>query len=176
MVSWVSGSSQPVNEEAVALAERLNHPYSLAAALDFSAWVDQLRGDSEAARMHAEKAIAISTKHDFVFWLLTGMILHGWALTNVMRLTRAYLRCARRSQATNRPEPESCDPTIWRCWRMFRKNRGEKAEAFRLLDEAEVAVRASGERWWEAELYRVKGELTLNNPRRKLAVRQRKNC
>ena len=39
--------------------------------------------------------------------------------------------------------------------------RGEKAEAFRLLDEAEVAVRANGECWWEAELYRVKGELTL---------------
>ena len=70
-----------LNEEAVALAERLNHPYSLAAALDFSAWVDQLRGDSEAAQKHAEKAIAISMKHDFVFWLLTGMILHGWALT-----------------------------------------------------------------------------------------------
>ena len=161
MVCGYPDQASRLNEEAVALAERLNHPYSLAAALDFSAWVDQLRGDSEAARMHAEKAIAISTKHDFVFWLLTGMILHGWALTNEMRLTRAYPRCARRSQATNRPEPESCDPTIWRCWRMYSEARGEKAEAFRLLDEAEVAVRASGECWWEAELYRVKGELTL---------------
>ena len=81
---WFLGypdEARRLNEEAVALAERINHPYSLAAALDYSAWVDQLRGDSAAAQKHAENAIAISMKHDFVFWLLTGMILRGWALT-----------------------------------------------------------------------------------------------
>jgi predicted ATPase len=81
---WFLGypdQARSMNEEAVVLAERLNHPYSLAAALDFSAWVDQLRGDSVAAQKHAEAAIALSSKHDFVFWLLTGMILRGWALT-----------------------------------------------------------------------------------------------
>ena len=49
--------------------------------LDFSTWVHQLVQDRLAVREHAEAAIAISTKHEFVFWLLTGMILRGWAMT-----------------------------------------------------------------------------------------------
>ncbi len=153
-----------LNEEAVALAERLNHPYSLAAALDFSAWVDQLRGDSEAARMHAEKAIAISTKHDFVFWLLTGMILHGWALTNVNEAHEGISQMRQALAGYEQTGAGILRPYYLALLADVFGARGEKAEAFRLLDEAEVAVRASGECWWEAELYRVKGELTLQSP------------
>ena len=43
---------------------------------------------------------------------------------------------------------------------------GELKEALRLLDEAETAVRDSGERWYEAELYRHKGRLMLQDPTR----------
>jgi predicted ATPase len=39
-------------------------------------------------------------------------------------------------------------------------------EALRLLDEAEAAVRNSGERWYEAELYRHKGRLMLQDSTR----------
>jgi predicted ATPase len=38
---------------------------------------------------------------------------------------------------------------------------GKETEAFQRLDEAEAAVKANDERWWEAEVYRLKGELTL---------------
>jgi adenylate cyclase len=41
---------------------------------------------------------------------------------------------------------------------------GKEAEALELLDQAEAAVQASDERWWEAELHRLKGELTLKQP------------
>ena len=163
---WFLGypdQARRMNEEAVALAERLNHPYSLAAALDFSAWVDQLRGDSEAARSTRKTAIAISSKHDFVFWLLTGMILHGWALTNgnevdegVAQMRQALAGYEQTGAGILRPYYLALLADVFGA-------RGEKAEAFRLLDEAEVAVRANGECWWEAELYRLKGELTLQS-------------
>lgn len=38
---------------------------------------------------------------------------------------------------------------------------GKETEALQLLDEAVDAVQTSEERWWEAELHRLKGELTL---------------
>ena len=118
---WFLGypdEARRLNEEAVALAERLNHPYSLAAALDFSAWVDQLRGDIVAAKKHAENAIAISMKHDFVFWLLTAMILRGWALTASDRIEEGITQMLRLSPATNKRAPEYCGHTIWRYLRM----------------------------------------------------------
>ena len=152
------------NKEAVALAERLNHPYSLAAALDFSAWVDQLRGDSLSAQKHAEAAIAISSKHDFVFWLLTGMILRGWALTarnqvaeGIAQMGQALAGYQQTGAGILRPYYQALLADVY--------GRIEKeTEAFQLLDEAEAAVKATDERWWEAELYRLKGELTIKQP------------
>jgi predicted ATPase len=151
-------------EEAVELAERLNHPYSLAAALDFSAWVDQLRGDSQAAQEHAEAAIAISTKHDFVFWLLTGMILRGWALTardqvaeGIAQMGQALAGYQQTGAGILRPYYQALLADVY-------VRNGKETEAFQLLDEAEATVQANDERWWEAELYRLKGELTLKQP------------
>lgn len=149
------------NEEAVALAKRLNHPYSLAAALDFSAWVDQLRGDSLAAQEHAEAAIAISSKHDFVFWFLTGMILRGWALTargqiveGVAQMSQALAGYEQTGAGILRPYYLALIADVY-------GRIGRETEALQRLDEAEAAVKANDERWWEAELYRLKGELTL---------------
>ena len=151
-----------LNEEAVALAERLNHPYSQAAALNYSAWVDQLRGDSAAAQKHAENAIAISMKHDFVFWLLTGMILRGWALAasdlveeGMAQMLQALAGYEQTGAGILRPYYLALLADVYRA-------AGKPAEALQRLKEAEAAVQANDERWWEAELYRLKGELTLS--------------
>jgi class 3 adenylate cyclase/predicted ATPase len=167
---WFLGypdQASSLNDEAVALAERLNHPYSLAAALDFSAWVDQLRGDSVAAQEHAEKAIAISTQHDFPFWLLTGMILRSWALTasnqaeeveeGIDQMLKALAAYEQTGAGILRPYYLALLADVYR-------RIGKETEAFQRLDEAEGAVQANDERWWEAELYRLKGELTLKLP------------
>lgn len=153
-----------LNEEAVALAERLNHPYSLAAALDFSAWVDQLRGDSEAARVHAEKAIAISMKHDFVFWLLTGMILRGWALTAANQVEEGVAQMLQALAGYEQTGAGILRPYYLALIADVYGRIGKETEAFQRLDDAEAAVNANDERWWEAELYRLKGELTLKRP------------
>jgi predicted ATPase len=39
------------------------------------------------------------------------------------------------------------------------RKAGQAEEGLRVLDEALMTVRDTGERWWEAELYRLKGEL-----------------
>jgi hypothetical protein len=39
-------------------------------------------------------------------------------------------------------------------------------DAFRCISEALTTIEKTGERWWEADLYRLAGELTLKSPRR----------
>ena len=161
---WFLGypeEARRLNEEAVALAERLNHPYSLAAALDFSAWVDQLRGDSVAAQKHAENAIAISIKHDFVFWLLTAMILRGWALTASNRVEEGIAQMLQALAGYEQTGAGILRPYYLALLADVYRRIGKETEAIQRLDEAEAAVQANDERWWEAELYRLKGELTL---------------
>ncbi len=161
---WFLGypdEARRLNEEAVALAERINHPYSLAAALDYSAWVDQLRGDSAAAQKHAEDAIAISIKHDFVFWLLTGMILRGWALTASNRVEEGMTQMLQALGGYEQTGAGILRPYYLALLADVYRAAGKPAEALQRLEEAEAAVQANDERWWEAELYRFKGELTL---------------
>ena len=166
-VLWFLGHPERAlrkNDEALALAKKLSHPYSLAASLVFSAWLHQLVQNKQVAREHAEEALALSNKHEFVFWLLTGMILHGWSLPTgegagggIAQMRQGVTGYQATGAAIMLPYylgllADTCGAM------------GEYAEAWRLLGEAEAAVQSSGERWWEAEVYRLMGEITLTHP------------
>ena len=66
--------------EALALAHELSHPYSLAWAQCWAAWVSQFRRDVPAVHEHAEAAVALSTEQGFPLWAAWGTSLRGWAL------------------------------------------------------------------------------------------------
>src|SRR5262249_50447462 len=69
------------DHEALLLAQQLSHPYTLATALAFSAWLHQLCQDEQATQERAEAAVTLSTEQGFIFWMTWGTILRGWALT-----------------------------------------------------------------------------------------------
>jgi predicted ATPase len=154
------------NDEALALAQELSHPYSLAAALDFSAWIHQLSQNVGAAEKDAEAAIAISAEREFVFWLLIGMILRGWALTAGNKVDEGIALMRQGVAGYQATGAGIMRPYYLALMAEALAMTGELKEALRLLDEAEAAVRNSGERWYEAELYRHKGRLMLQDSAR----------
>ena len=66
--------------EALALAHALSHPFSLAFARCWAAFVSQCRRDVPAVHEHAEAAVALSTAQGFPQWAAQGTSLRGWAL------------------------------------------------------------------------------------------------
>ena len=151
------------NAEALALARELAHPYSLAAALVFSAWIHQLADDRQGVDRDAGAALAISMAHDFVFWLLTGMILRGWALADgatyaegVATMQQGLAGYQATGAGIMRPYYRALMARV--VWK-----EGRPAEALALLDEAEAAVLATGESWYEPELSRLRGEIALSD-------------
>src|SRR5262249_2928807 len=58
------------SEEALQLAEKVNHPQSMAFALFFTGIMYQLRREAKFAQVWAEKAITMSTEHDLTSWLI----------------------------------------------------------------------------------------------------------
>ena len=50
---------------------------------------------------------------------------------------------------------------FWPCWPRGMGRREQTDEGLRVLAEALAAVQETGERVWEAELHRLKGELVL---------------
>ena len=66
--------------DALALAQALSHPYSLAVMRCWAAYVYQWRRDAPAVYEQAEAAVALSTAQGFPHWEARGTSLRGWAL------------------------------------------------------------------------------------------------
>src|SRR5262249_25329686 len=82
MTLWLLGYPAQAlarRHEALALAQELAHPYSLAYAWCLAAFTSQFRRDASAVLEQAEAAIALSTKHGFPLWAALGTLLCGWA-------------------------------------------------------------------------------------------------
>ena len=68
-----------MSREAVALAQELSHPFSLAVALDYAAMFHQFRREPHAVYEQAEAAIALCTEQGFAYYLAWGTTMQGWA-------------------------------------------------------------------------------------------------
>jgi hypothetical protein len=65
------------SHEASTLAQELSHPLSLAAALDYAAFVHQYRRERHATQERAEAGIALSREKGFPQFVALGMIMRG---------------------------------------------------------------------------------------------------
>jgi predicted ATPase len=82
LVLWLLGYPDQAlkkQQEALALARQLNHPFSLATALGFGLRLAALRRDTQLVLAQVEATITLSTEHGFPFWQAWATILQGWA-------------------------------------------------------------------------------------------------
>lgn len=80
-VRWFSGDhagALSACAAAIAHAEALDHPHSLAFALSFSASVRLGLGDMAVAANEAARIISVSEQHGFAYWPPWGHALKGW--------------------------------------------------------------------------------------------------
>jgi predicted ATPase len=66
--------------EALALAQRLSHPFSMSSAGLFGGVLRQYRREARAAQENADGAIALSAEHGFTQFLAFTTSLRGWAI------------------------------------------------------------------------------------------------
>ena len=160
---WFLGKSEQAvrrNDEALRLAREISHPYSLTVALAFAAWLHQFLGDRKATREYAEAALALATEHNFAFWIPMGLILQGWAIAERDQ-TAQGVALMRQGLATFQAiGAEIMRPYYLGLLAEVEGKAGNADAGLRLVEEALAASEKSGERWWDAELHRLRGELT----------------
>ena len=150
------------SDETLNLTRELSHPFSLAVALTWLSMLHQYRRDPWEARALAEEAMGISSEHSFPNWLWVAAMVRGWALVEqgLQDEGRNQMReCAVLAEATG--------ARIWGPYRRALlaeayKRAGQADAAKQSLAEALTVVKKYGERYWEAELHRFKGELLLS--------------
>jgi predicted ATPase len=149
-------------QEALTLAQRVSHPPSLEYAFSSAVLVYQLRSEVSEARAHVERALAVSREHGLGFREVLASIFFGWTLVMQEHAAEGLPQMIEAIAAYRATGAEA-----WRhYWLALLAEAYGKAgqipESLAALAEALALVDKNGERFYEAELHRLKGELLLS--------------
>lgn len=160
---WFAGQpDEALNrmQSALALAHDLSEPHGLAHAFLFSAMLHQLRRESRMAQDHAEAALAIATQHELLLYQAMATVARGWAkiepdqeeeINEIRRGLDAY-------EATG---TQLVRPQLLALLAEALHVAGHVEEALHVVAEALAVAERNSEHYYDAELYRLKGELLL---------------
>jgi predicted ATPase len=164
---WLLGyadQAQQWNQEALTEAQQVGRTPSLARAQHFAAILSQHRRDMAATQAYAEAVLALATAQGFAHRVAQGRILLGWALamqgaasTGVAYLQQGLEAVQRIGQKLNYPYHLALLAEGY-------GQAGQPEAGLSVLDEALARVATTEERWWEAEVFRLKGALLLQLP------------
>src|SRR5262249_22017147 len=148
---------------ALNLAHEVTHAQSLAEALLFAAVLHQFRREGHAAQERAEATVALCAEQGFPFWLAWGTILRGWALAVQGQGEEGIAQLRQGLAASRAVGAEWGRSYALALLAGAHERMGQTKEGLAALAEALGVVHTTGERFYEAELYRLKGELTLQS-------------
>jgi len=149
------------SHEALTRAQEPAHPFTLAYALCFAGEIHQLRREVQAAQERAEAEMALCTEQGFAFYLARTMILRGWALAKQGQWEEGIEQMQQGLIAFRGTGAEQVRPYGLGLLAETYKDAGQPEEGLAVLAEALAVIQRTGERIYEAELYRLQGELRL---------------
>ncbi|ETW94885.1 hypothetical protein [Candidatus Entotheonella palauensis] len=150
------------SQEAITRAQELSHSFSLMYALSMAATLHQYRREETLTLERAEDTLDLASSYSLVPEITTGMqILRGWALA-VHGQREEGMAQIRNGLA----KWETIGVKLLQSYHLALLAEtlgqgGQADEGLQALDVAEALMETSGERFWEAELHRLKGELLL---------------
>jgi predicted ATPase len=117
-----------------------------------------------AVHEHAEAAIALSTEQGFPQWAAWGMSLHGWALA-MQGQEEAGIAQVRQGTAAWRATGAALNiPYYCTLLAEVLAHLDHLTDSLQALAEAHTLMEQHEERYWEAEIHRLRGVLLLRQP------------
>jgi DNA-binding SARP family transcriptional activator/predicted ATPase len=157
--------------EALALAQRFDHPLTTAIAYWAHALAHILRGEPLQARQWAERVIAVSDEYLLPLTRYQGILQLGWALTQLGELDEGIARMREGVEGTKATGAEMGLPYFVALLGEALGRAGRPDAGLEQIEHALVTAERNGARFQFSEMLRLKGELlaTLSNARRKEA-------
>ena len=162
-----SGAVRSV-DQAIALAERRDHPYSHTLALAYAALLHQMRLDTARVLACAEAAVALCDRYEFGYYGDWARVLIGWArgqeqpAEGIEIIEAALERLDRNRAQARRPYYLSLLAETY-------SRKGNRDRAASILDAAIGMAVDRGDVSWLPALYRQQSEL-LPAPERKATL------
>src|SRR5262249_37612538 len=147
--------------EALTLAQHLEHPYTLARGLYCMTLLHQLRREWQVVSERADTAITVATEHQVALVLALGPIMRGWALAMQGQGAEGLTQLRQGLDAYRATGAEFQRPHFLSLLAEVHRSLGQPEAGLTALSEGLTLVEKTGERYYEAELNRLKGELLL---------------
>ena len=143
--------------QATLLAKELNDMYGLVQALFFAGLTAHFTGHPREVERLASDLIQLSTRQNFAFWLAGGEILLGWALSACGNIAKAIARIEYgiKSWAVSGATLMVPYYLALKAEALYLADRN--SEALESITAAEAQIARTEERWWCAELHRLRG-------------------
>jgi DNA-binding winged helix-turn-helix (wHTH) protein/predicted ATPase len=146
-------------DDAIAMAQGLDDPFSLALSLYFASATAQVLGDTTLAARRAEASRRLATEHDLAMpkaWS-TGII--GWCAAENGDPERGAALLTEAIAALNAAHSRHFMPYLLGLLAQVYIDHGRNADALKAVEEGLTLTDEEGERFYRAELHRLKGEL-----------------
>jgi len=150
------------SEEAVALAQRVEHPLSLSLALFYAGAVHFERGELDRTLERTGALVALAEQLGFPLFLGSGRFLRGRVRVDsgegekgVAEMRQARVELARSGSRAGAPQFQ-----FWRAEALRKVGRHD--DALRALELSIANAEARGQRFYDAELHRLKAETLLD--------------
>jgi class 3 adenylate cyclase/predicted ATPase len=160
-----AGQALERSREALTLAQGLSHPVSLAFAQAFAAALHQLRGEIHLSQERAEAAISLSSEQGFQYWLTVGTLYRGWAVAERGQRDEGTSQIRHGLDTLGAIGANLGQPYFLARLAGAYEKAGQAEEGLAALTDALATLEETGERFYEAEIYRLKGDLTLAESR-----------
>ena len=146
-------------------ASRLAHPPSLAGGLAIGARTLSLVGDYAALNEWVNQLITLATEQGFPHWSAQGAIYRGWVKVKNGDVTEGMSLLRSGSNAYRTGGAELLVPHYIALLAAANEIAGQVEESLALLDDALQLLERTRDRWFAAELNRLKGQLLLRQGR-----------
>jgi DNA-binding SARP family transcriptional activator/tetratricopeptide (TPR) repeat protein len=147
-----AGEAGDAAQDAVELARAVEHPFSIAVALAYSAVTHQMLDDEAGLRAAVDELCGLCERYDFAYYREWALILDGWSRPGLSGLEQAQSGIA-----NLKAEGSFARMPYWLSLLADLQDRaGEREAARATLDAALVAGYARDDVWWLPEVIRMR--------------------
>jgi len=167
LAHWLLGHPQTAaadSEQALEVARELSHSATLMYVLNFSAWTHILCGNSAAASVLIDEFSVLKVQTGSLFWGAWGMMLRGFLLALTGNASEAARTITSGLSAMRSTGTTMWMPFWWAHLAQIDAEIGQFDDARRCIGEAMAVMENGKERWCEAEVNRIAGEIALLSP------------
>ena len=149
-------------DQALALARDLAHPPTIVGALVDAADIRVFRREPLAVEEILRSLLPLVSKYGSAVGVANAKMLLGWTMTSQGRTGEGLAELRLGLQAWR-----ASGSTFWAVYRLGRaadafRMAGHADEALTCITDAAKAIESRGDRWFEAEIHRMRGELLLS--------------